>query len=95
MVKDARPLPSNGQHCPHRFLLPDHFQREDYLLGGVGRLKTHKLCVLVHADVGLLLLATTIEDKHFATVLPTHFLVKCWQRIKALSQTLQGGTLSL
>ena len=44
---------------------------------------THKLCVLVHAVVGLLLFATTIEDKHIATVLPTHELVKCWQRIKS------------
>ena len=33
---------------------------------------THKLCVLVHSVVGLLLLATTIEDKHIATVLPNH-----------------------
>ena len=44
---------------------------------------THKLCVLVHAVVGLLLLATTIEDKHIATMLPTQVLVKCWQRIKS------------
>ena len=43
------------------------------------RLMTHKLCLLV----GHLLLATSIEDKHIATVLPTHVLIKCWQRIKS------------
>ena len=38
---------------------------------------THKLCVRVHAVAGLLLLATSIEDKYIATVLPTHVLVEC------------------
>ena len=50
-------------------------------LVGVGRLTTQKLCVLVTAVVGLLLLATAIADKHIARLLPTHVLVKCWQRI--------------
>ena len=44
---------------------------------------THKLFVLVQDEVGLLLLATTITDKHIARVLQTHVLVKCWQKIKS------------
>ena len=35
----------------------------------VTRLATHKLLVSVHAFVGLDLLATTLKDKHIATVL--------------------------
>ena len=43
----------------------------------------HKLCVLDHAVVCLFLLVRSIADKHFATVLPTHVLGKCWQIIKS------------
>ena len=39
--------------------------------------------MLVNAVVGLFILATSIADKHIATVLPTHVLIKCWQRIKS------------
>ena len=47
----------------------------------VVRLVTHKLLVFVEAVVDLELLATTIADKHMATVLPTCVLVRRWQNI--------------
>ena len=56
----------------------------------VVRLATNKLLVSVNAVVGLELLATTLADKHMATVLPNSVLVRRLQRLKALSQTLQG-----
>ena len=48
----------------------------------------------VHAVVGLKLLAKILADKYKATVLPNIVLVKRWQDLKALSQTLQCQTLS-
>ena len=53
----------------------------------VVRLATHKLLVTVDAVVGLELLATTLADKHMATVMPNFVL---GTDLKALSQTLQG-----
>ena len=37
---------------------------------------THKICVLVHTFVGLLILATTLEDKHIANSLAGYVLEK-------------------
>ena len=57
---------------------------------------THKLCVLVHAEVGILLLATTIEDKHIARVLPTHMLVKYWQtKLKPCPRHYKGDPIPI
>ena len=50
----------------------------------VVRLATHKLLVTVDAVVGLELLATTLADKHMATVLPNFVLVRRWQRLEIL-----------
>ena len=49
----------------------------------VVRLATHKLLVCVD-DVGLELLATTLADKHMATVVPKFVLVMRWQRLQSL-----------
>ena len=40
------------------------------------KLATHKLLVSVDAVVGVELLATTLADKHMATVLPNFVLVR-------------------
>ena len=45
----------------------------------VVRLATHKLLVSVDAVVGLELLATTLADKHMATLLPNCLLVRLCQ----------------
>ena len=54
----------------------------------VVRLATHKLVVSLDAVVGVKLFATTIADKHMATVLPDYVLAWHLQRLEALSQTL-------
>ena len=46
----------------------------------VVRLETKKLLVSVDAVVGLELLATTLADKHMATVLLKFVLVRRWHR---------------
>ena len=48
------------------------------------RLATKKLLVSVDAVVGLELLATTLADKHMATVLPNCVLVRRSQRLESL-----------
>ena len=45
----------------------------------VVRLVTHKLLVSLDSVIGVELLATTIADKHMATVLPNFVLVWHWQ----------------
>ena len=50
----------------------------------VVRLATHKLCVSFDAVVGVELLATTIADKHIATVLHNFVLGRRWQRLEIL-----------
>ena len=45
----------------------------------VVRLATHKLLVSVDAVVGVELIATTLADKHIATVLPNFVLFRHWQ----------------
>ena len=50
----------------------------------VVRLSTYKLLVSVDAVVGLEVLATTLADKHMATVLPNCVLVRRSQRFKSL-----------
>ena len=42
----------------------------------VVKLATHKLLVSVYAVVGVEVLATTLGDKHMATVLPNSVLVR-------------------
>ena len=56
----------------------------------VVRLATKKLLVSVDAVVGLELLATTLADKHMATVLPKFVLVRCWQRLESLVTDITG-----
>ena len=56
----------------------------------VVRLATHRLLVSVDGVVGLELLATTVADKHMATMLPKFVLVRAWQRLGASSQNLYG-----
>ena len=48
----------------------------------VVRLATKKLLVSVDAVVGLELLATTLADKHMATVMPNCVLVRSLQRLE-------------
>ena len=56
----------------------------------VVRLATHKLLVTVDAVVGLELLATTLADKHVATVLANFVLVLRWQRLESLVTDITG-----
>ena len=51
----------------------------------VVRLTTHKLIVSVDDAVGLELLATTLANKHMATV-----LVRRWQRLESLVTDITG-----
>ena len=100
MVEDVCPLPGAGQNRPLPLLLPPHVQIEDDLLDGgpckvakalhVVRLAKHKLLVTVDAVVGLELLATTLADKHMATVLPNFVLVRRWQRLESLVTDITG-----
>ena len=48
------------------------------------RLETKKLLVSVDAVVGLEIFATTLADKHTASVLPNCVLVRRWQRLESL-----------
>ena len=54
------------------------------------RLATKKILVSVNAVVGLELLATTLEDKHMATVLPNCVLVRRSQRLESLVTDITG-----
>ena len=56
----------------------------------VVRLATHKLLVSVDIVVGLKLLATTLADKHIATVMPKFVLVRRWQRLESLVTDITG-----
>ena len=56
----------------------------------VVRLATHKLLVSVDDVVGPELLATTLADKHMATVLPNFVLVRRWQRLESLVTDITG-----
>ena len=56
----------------------------------VMRLTTDKLLVTVDAVVGLELLATTLADKHMATVLPNCVLVRHSQRLESLVTDITG-----
>ena len=48
-----------------------------------------------NADVGLEHLATTLADKHMATVLPTFVLSRSWQRLESLVTDRGVNLLSL
>ena len=62
----------------------------------VAKLATYKFLVSVDAVVGLELLATTLADKHMATVLLNFVLVRHWQRLESLVTDKTGvNTLSL
>ena len=50
----------------------------------VVRLQTKRLILSVDAVVGLDLLATTLADKHMATVLPSYVLLRRSQRLESL-----------
>ena len=56
----------------------------------VVRLITHKLLVYVDDVFGLELLATTLTDKHMATVLPKFVLIRRWQRLETLLTVITG-----
>ena len=54
------------------------------------RLATKALLVSVDAVVGLELLATTLADKHMATVLPNCVLVRHSQRLESFVKDITG-----
>ena len=54
------------------------------------RLETKKLLVSVDVVVGLELLATTLEDKNMATLLPNYVLVRRTQRLEILVTYITG-----
>ena len=56
----------------------------------VMRLATKNLLVFVDAVVGLEFLATTLADKHMATVLPNCVLVRRSQRLESLVTDITG-----
>ena len=56
----------------------------------VVRLATHKLIVSADAVVGVELLATTLKDKHIATVLPNFVLARHLQRLESLVTDITG-----
>ena len=56
----------------------------------VMRLATKKLIASVGSVIGLELLATTLEDKHMATVLPNCVLVRRSQRLEILVTDITG-----
>ena len=59
-------------------------------LPDVARFATHKLLLSVDAVVGLEFLATTLADKHMATVLPNCVLVRRSQRLESLFTYITG-----
>ena len=62
----------------------------------MARLTTHKLLVSVHDVVVLELLATNLEDKYMATVLPNLVLAKRWQRPESpVTDITESNPLSL
>ena len=58
------------------------------------RLATYKFLVSVDDVVGLELLATTLADKHMATVLSNFVLLRRWKRLESLV-TYNTGVNSL
>ena len=50
----------------------------------VVRLATYKVIVSVDAIVGVEPFATTLADKHMATVLPNFVLFRHWKRLESL-----------
>ena len=54
------------------------------------RLALHKIFLSVDAVVEVELLATTLADKHIATVLSKFVLVRCWQRTESLVTDITG-----
>ena len=56
----------------------------------VVRLTTHKLIVSVDAVVGVELLATTLEGKHMATMLPYFVLARHLQRLESFDTDIIG-----
>ena len=62
----------------------------------MARLAIHKLLLSDDAVVGLEFLATTLADKHLATVLPNYVLFRHWQRLESLVTDITGvNTFSL
>ena len=56
----------------------------------VVRLATHKHLVSIDAVVGLEILATTLADKHVATMLPNFVLVSRWHILESLVTDIAG-----
>ena len=54
------------------------------------RLAIHKLLVSVDAVFCLELLATSLANKHMATVQPNFMLVMSWQRLESLVTDITG-----
>ena len=103
MVEDVCPLPGTGQNLPLPLLLPLRFRSRmisSMVVNAphgevakslpVARLATHKLLKSVDALVPLELLATTLADKHIATMLPNLVLVRRWQRLESLVTDITG-----
>ena len=79
MEKNICPLPGVGQNSPFSLLPACHTWKvaKAFL---VVMLATKKLCMSVVAVVGVELIATTLADKHMATVLPTCVMVRRLQK---------------
>ena len=102
-VEDVCPHPGDGQNRSLLLLLPSHVQIEDDLLNGgpcpsqrsgktlpLVRLAPHKLIVSLDAVVRVEVLATTLADKHIATVLPNFVLAKHLQRHESFVTDITG-----
>ena len=92
MVEDACPLTGAGQNHPFPLLPPCPTWRscKSSTCGAPVRLATKKLLVSVDTVVGLEFLATTLADKHMATVLPNCVLVRRSQRLESLVTDITG-----
>ena len=87
MIEDVCPLPGTGQNRPFP-LLPTCPTVAKSL--PVLRLETKKLLLSVDDVVGPELLATTIANKHLATVLPNYVLARRLQRLESLVTYITG-----
>ena len=89
MVEDVCPLPGAGQNCPFPlFPLAPHGEVAKAL--PMVRLAIKKLLVSVDSVVGLEILATTLADKHMATVLPNCVLAWHLQSHESLVKDFTG-----
>ena len=94
MVEDVCPLSGTGQNRPYPLLPPCPTWRS-CKCSSSGEACRQKFLVSVDADFGLELLATTITDKHMATVLPNCVLVRGSKRAESLVTDITGVNPSL